>query len=206
MPATACGTQALPVKISLTERHQRAGKALRAFRWGAVASWPDATYLHPTLSFATKAGKALRAFRWGTDVYHPNVVYLHPTLSFATKAGKALRAFRWGTDVYHPNVVYLHPTLSFANRVGESGKIIESCESFSNRNIRGAVACSYAKTRARQDAGHSLRDAGAPREDFPDGKAARPDPLTALCRPRCRPAAFSTTHAIRPRSPQRAWP
>jgi hypothetical protein len=62
--------------------------------------------------------------------------------------------------------IYLHPAPTFANKAGESGRISESCESFPNGNIRGAVACSFAKTRARQDAERSLRDAGAPREEI----------------------------------------
>ena len=55
------------------------------------------------------------------------------------------------------------PRYRSLNKAGESGKSIESYESIPKGNIRGAVACSFAKTRVRQDAGHSLRDAGAPR-------------------------------------------
>jgi hypothetical protein len=40
--------------------------------------------------------------------------------------------------------------------------MIESYESIPKGNVHGAVACSFAKARVRQDAERSLRDAGAP--------------------------------------------
>ena len=43
---------------------------------------------------------------------------------------------------------------------------MESYESYPKGNVRGTVACSFAKTRARQDAERSLRDAGAPRGEI----------------------------------------
>jgi hypothetical protein len=83
------------------------------------------------------------------------------------KAGNDLRAFRWGAVTYQPNVNNIHHTPTFANKAGGTGRIIENDESFPKGNVRGAVACSFAKTRVRQDAERSLRDAGAPREKFP---------------------------------------
>gem|GEM_PF-1046665 len=82
------------------------------------------------------------------------------------KAGNDLRAFRWGTVADHPYVIYLHPTLSFANKASESGRIFDSHQPCSKGNDRGAMAFSFAKTRVRQDAERSLRDAGAPQEEI----------------------------------------
>jgi hypothetical protein len=78
------------------------------------------------------------------------------------KAGKDLRAFRWGKVADHPYVIYLHPTLSFANKASESGRSFDSHQPSSKGSDRGAMACSFAKIRVRQDAERSLRDAGAP--------------------------------------------
>jgi hypothetical protein len=82
-----------------------------------------------------------------------------------------------------PNAAYLHPALSFANKAGESGRMIESYESFSKGNVRGADACSFAKTRVRQDAERSLRDAGAPH-----GEISVPLSFSLAC-PLCRNTA-----------------
>jgi hypothetical protein len=82
------------------------------------------------------------------------------------KAGNARRSFRGGAATFRPNAIYLHPTLSFANKASESGKIFDSHQPCSKGNVRGAMACSFAKTRVRQDAERSLRDAGAPQEEI----------------------------------------
>jgi hypothetical protein len=70
------------------------------------------------------------------------------------------------TATFHSNATNLHPTLTFANKAGESGGTIESYESFPKGNVRGAVAFSFAKTRVRQDAERSLREAGALRGEI----------------------------------------
>ena len=99
---------------------------------------------------------------------HPTAIKLGKglTRNVAIKGSNNLRAFRWGADADHPDVIFLHHALSCANKASESGRTIESYESYPKGNVRGAVACSFAKTRARQDAGHSLRDAGAPRGEI----------------------------------------
>jgi hypothetical protein len=50
-----------PVPTSILLNAFQAGKALRAFRWCAVASLPNATCLHPTPAFA---------MRWGQTNYY----------------------------------------------------------------------------------------------------------------------------------------
>jgi hypothetical protein len=82
------------------------------------------------------------------------------------KARSALRALRRGAAAFHPNVIYLHPALSFANNAGEPGRTIESEDAYPKGHVRRAIACSLAKTRARQDAERCLRDAGAPRGEI----------------------------------------
>ena len=138
---------------------QKAGNALRAFRWEAGATRPMAINLHPTHSFANKVGESGRAIGCYQPCPHRNFRRKFPAfdlegglplLAFARtqhsphalvrkrnqKAGNDLRAFRWGAVATRIDALNIHPTHLIANKVGESGRAIGSYQPCPHRNFR----------------------------------------------------------------------
>ena len=139
---------------------------------------------------------------------------------FLIRARNDLRAFRWGTATFHPNATNLHPTAPFANKVSEReyAAMVHLAPDIPRPRLKtksvreeDSSLCAHsslAKTRARQDAGRSLRDAGAPREEFPCRRGFCAGRLTIKAagsescsvpklRMRCKFMARSASNALR---------